>query len=107
MKPSTSKRRLLGPVVLVLLVAAVGATRGGRSRPHYASTYDTYQPTTSEIGFGAFGPTGSLGGRPLEMGFGSPGPGGTFYANSNLGTAVSSDGDHGYIAVGGGQFVSW
>ncbi len=30
-----------------------------------------------------------------------------FYANNNLGTAVSTSGDSGYIALGNGQFVSW
>lgn len=33
--------------------------------------------------------------------------GGSFYGNSNLGTAVSSSGGSGYIALGGGDFVSW
>jgi hypothetical protein len=35
--------------------------------------------------------------------------GGSFYANDNLGTAVSTNpgGDEGYIALGDGEFVSW
>lgn len=33
--------------------------------------------------------------------------GGNFYGNSLLGTAVSSSGDSGYIALGDGDFVSW
>ena len=35
--------------------------------------------------------------------------GGSFYANENLDTAVSSNpgGDEGYIALGDGEFVSW
>ena len=45
---------------------------------------------------------GTMGGSP-----GDAYSGGNFYGNSNLGTAVSSSGGSGYIALGNGDFVSW
>jgi len=57
--------------------------------------------------------TGAWGAEPWQgdaWSGGSPADawlGGDFYGNWNLGTAVSSSGGSGYIALGGGDFVSW
>lgn len=55
------------------------------------AVFDPYQ------GYGYLG-----GGSPAD-----PYMGGNFYGNHHLGTAVSSSGGSGYIALGDGNFVSW
>jgi hypothetical protein len=51
-------------------------------------------------------PTGDEGTGYYDTGYAD---GGSFYANDNLDTAVSTNpgGDEGYIALGDGEFVSW
>ena len=51
-------------------------------------------------------PTGYEGAESYDTGYAD---GGSFYANDNLDTAVSTNpgGDEGYIALGDGEFVSW
>jgi hypothetical protein len=68
--------------------------------------YDTgeapgYTEATGDEGYGTY-PAGDT----YDTGYDD---GGSFYANSNLDTAVSTNpgGDEGYSAVGDGEFVSW
>jgi hypothetical protein len=72
---------------------------------HGVVGYESGHESAPEPGYADSGYTGP--GGYTEPGYTEDG--GTFYANSNIDTAVSSnaDGSAGYIATGDGEFYSW
>jgi len=104
-------------VLIALGLAAVAfvAHRSGSRAPRggfpmgYGASFGAY----GNPGAGYAGFQGGYAGYPAAgfTGGGSPADpwmgGDSFYANQNLGTAISTSGGSGYIALGGGDFVSW
>jgi hypothetical protein len=69
-----------------------------------------YTEPTGDETYGQYEEYGDYGTYPAGDAYGAGyTDGGSFYANDNLGTAVSTNpgGDEGYIALGDGEFVSW
>ncbi len=114
MKYKPTKKQILLALAFGLFALGFTATRSGSRSGHNAAYYGSgYGPAYGggAGGYGNFGPQfggsypdqgGAYGGGSADGWYG-----GDFHSNPNLGTAVSSSGGSGYLAVGGGDFVSW